>query len=145
MAIVDRTANIEDAAWAIVSARFSRAGTSSYAPDVVLINEFVIEEFIGLLSKIVRPSKAKSNEDSQDASLKSTLFEREDQRTVLVIHAISSLDDGIDFANGNAAENLAASFVFASLPEANYLANLIGSHFCIVNHIPAELLGMLLF
>ena len=69
MAIVDRTANIEDAAWAIVSARFSRAGTSSYAPDVVLINEFVIEEFIGLLSKIVRPSKAKSNEDSQDASL----------------------------------------------------------------------------
>lgn len=62
---------------------------------------------------------------------------------VLVVHAISSLDDGIDFANQSAESSTsAASFLFAALPEANYLANFIDAHLSCVNHIPVELLGI---
>lgn len=45
IAIVDRTANIEAAAKAIVAARFNFQGTSPYAPDLVIVNDFVEKEF----------------------------------------------------------------------------------------------------
>lgn len=61
---------------------------------------------------------------------------------VLVVHAISSLDDGIDFANQSTKSTLAASYIFAALPEANYLASFVDAHLSCINHIPAELLGM---
>ncbi len=37
---------------------------------------------------------------------------------------------------------MAASFLFAAVPEAKYLADFIDAHVSCVNHIPAELLGM---
>lgn len=45
IAIVDRTADIDAAAKAIVTARFSFQGMSPYAPDVVVVNEFVKKDF----------------------------------------------------------------------------------------------------
>lgn len=42
---MDRTADIENAASALVSARFGFRGRSPYAADLVLVNEFVIDEF----------------------------------------------------------------------------------------------------
>jgi len=45
IALVDRTADIEIAASALVSARFSFGGRSPYAPDLVLVNEFVMDDF----------------------------------------------------------------------------------------------------
>lgn len=53
LAIVDRTANLEDAAEALLTARFSFNGTSPYVPDVVLVNEFVKKDF---LNAVVRKS-----------------------------------------------------------------------------------------
>ncbi|KAF2688096.1 hypothetical protein K458DRAFT_440814 [Lentithecium fluviatile CBS 122367] len=41
IAIVDRTADLAAAAECLVTARFAFGGTSPYAPDVVLVNEFV--------------------------------------------------------------------------------------------------------
>lgn len=46
VAVVDRTADIAAAAADIVHARFSHSGESPYAPDLVLVNEFVIKEFL---------------------------------------------------------------------------------------------------
>lgn len=47
VAIVDRTvADIDAAARATVVARFSFCGRSPYAPDLILVNEFVKEEFL---------------------------------------------------------------------------------------------------
>ncbi|TGO52899.1 hypothetical protein BOTNAR_0311g00100 [Botryotinia narcissicola] len=46
IAVVDRTADIESAAESIVTARFSFQGTSSYSPDLVIVNEFIKSEFI---------------------------------------------------------------------------------------------------
>jgi len=51
LAIVDRTANVDAAAQAIVTARFSFQGTSPYAPDLVIVNEWVKKEFFEACSK----------------------------------------------------------------------------------------------
>lgn len=51
VAIVDRTADLQAAAKAITYARFSFGGTSPYAPDLVLVNEFVKEDFFEACSK----------------------------------------------------------------------------------------------
>lgn len=46
VAIVDRTAKINEAAQALVAARFALGGRSVYAPDVVLVNEFAMKPFV---------------------------------------------------------------------------------------------------
>jgi aldehyde dehydrogenase (NAD+) len=51
--IVDRTANLEEAAEALLTARFSFGGKSPYAPDLVLVNEFVKKDF---LNAVIRRS-----------------------------------------------------------------------------------------
>lgn len=53
IAVVDRTANLQEAAEALVNARFSFGGRSPYAPDIVLVNEFVKKNF---LEAVVRQS-----------------------------------------------------------------------------------------
>jgi len=63
--IIDRGADIEKAAKGIVTARFSFQGLSVYSPDLVVVNEFIKDEFIeacsryagkflGLSSKVLR-------------------------------------------------------------------------------------------
>lgn len=46
VAIVDRTANIEQAAKVVTYARCAFGGRSPHAPDIVLVNEFVKKDFI---------------------------------------------------------------------------------------------------
>lgn len=46
VAVVERDANLEEAAKALVTARFSFRGRSPYAPDIVLVNEWVKKEFL---------------------------------------------------------------------------------------------------
>lgn len=41
IAIVDRSADVEAAARALVTARFRFQGTSPYGPDLVIVNDFV--------------------------------------------------------------------------------------------------------
>ena len=46
IAVVDRTADVVSAAEHIIRARFGFRGRSPYAPDVVLVNEFVKKAFL---------------------------------------------------------------------------------------------------
>lgn len=46
VAVVDRTSDIDRAARALVHARFAFKGRSPYAPDLVLVNEFVRKDFM---------------------------------------------------------------------------------------------------
>ena len=46
IAVVDRTADLGSAAEQLVTARFAFGGTSPYAPDIVLVNEFAKKEFL---------------------------------------------------------------------------------------------------
>jgi hypothetical protein len=46
IALVERDAQVEEAAKALVFARFSRGGMSPYAPDIVLVNEWIKKPFL---------------------------------------------------------------------------------------------------
>ncbi|KAF7131374.1 hypothetical protein CNMCM5793_004545 [Aspergillus hiratsukae] len=46
VAVVDRTADVAAAAEALVAARFAFGGRSTYSPDIVLVNEFVMKRFV---------------------------------------------------------------------------------------------------
>jgi len=46
LAVVDRSADIDQAARSLVGSRLSFDGKSPYAPKVVLVNEYVAEQFI---------------------------------------------------------------------------------------------------
>jgi aldehyde dehydrogenase (NAD+) len=54
-AVVDRTADLSSAAEALVAARFSFGGTSPYAPDLILVNEFVKRDFVEQVLKHAIP------------------------------------------------------------------------------------------
>jgi acyl-CoA reductase-like NAD-dependent aldehyde dehydrogenase len=51
VAVVDRSADLESAASALVRARFGFAGRSPYGPDLVLVNEFVLDEFRNMVAE----------------------------------------------------------------------------------------------
>jgi acyl-CoA reductase-like NAD-dependent aldehyde dehydrogenase len=69
---VDRTADIDHAAKAIVTARFKFQGASPYSPDLVIVNEFVKDEFFATCSKyasqmFVSGGKAKRSRSNAEA------------------------------------------------------------------------------
>ncbi|KFZ19756.1 hypothetical protein V501_00526 [Pseudogymnoascus sp. VKM F-4519 (FW-2642)] len=75
IAIVDRTADIEAAAKAIVTARFKFQGASPYSPDLVIVNEYVKDEFFATCSKyasqmFVSGVKAKRSRSNAEAETK---------------------------------------------------------------------------
>lgn len=59
VAVVDRTADTVEAARAIGKSKRSFGGQSHYAPDIVLVNDFVADEFITSLVRDVLASKPK--------------------------------------------------------------------------------------
>jgi hypothetical protein len=69
----------------------------------------------------------------------SPLLRRKIGEAVLLVHAISSLDDAIDLANsGN--EPLLAAYLFAAPAAAKYLSQFINAHVTCTNEIPADML-----
>jgi hypothetical protein len=53
--VIDRTANSGEAVQAVAEANFSFGGKSAYAPQVVMVNEFIADTFLsGLVSKVIR-------------------------------------------------------------------------------------------
>lgn len=58
VAIVDRTADVEQAATALCAARFCFQGRSPYAPDLVLVNEWVREDFVSACLKFASTTAA---------------------------------------------------------------------------------------
>lgn len=51
VAIVDRTTDIGNAAENLVTSRFSFGGGSPYAPDIILVNEFIKSDFLVALTR----------------------------------------------------------------------------------------------
>ncbi|KAK8041325.1 hypothetical protein PG994_014332 [Apiospora phragmitis] len=88
VAIVDRTADIQAAARAITSARFSFGGTSPYAPDLVLVNEFVKQDFFEACSKYAtlafarESSAAKKVSGNQSEATRKAVKDAEDRKQV---------------------------------------------------------------
>ena len=66
IAIVDRTADVQLAAKEVTAARFSFGGTSPYAPDVILVNEFVKKDFLqAVVSECVSRGSESQTDDTQ--------------------------------------------------------------------------------
>ncbi|KAK1142487.1 hypothetical protein N8T08_007849 [Aspergillus melleus] len=65
IAVVDRTANIPYAAEQLVAARFAFGGHSPYSPDLVLVNEFAMKDFVEAViqqsGRYLAPEKAAKN------------------------------------------------------------------------------------
>ncbi|KAI5917315.1 Aldehyde/histidinol dehydrogenase [Camillea tinctor] len=85
VAIVDRTADIQSAAKVIATARFTFGGTSPYAPDLVLVNEYVKKEFFEACSKyatlaFARDSGVKRVSGNQNEASRKAVKEAEDKR-----------------------------------------------------------------
>lgn len=57
VAIIDRTANVPQAASTVGSACISFTGNSNYSPDVILVNEYVADDFITNLVRAVTSKK----------------------------------------------------------------------------------------
>lgn len=103
VAVVDRTANIAEAALIIGTARLSFQGQSAYAPDVVFVNEFIAEDFLSYLVQTVAApfsnrhpsqresatsvSKAQSDADAHTVRE----FEKKESTTVIVSGANGSI------------------------------------------------------
>ena len=51
IAVVDRTADLEEAAKSLVMARFGFGGKSPYAPDIILVNEFCKQDFLKIATR----------------------------------------------------------------------------------------------
>ncbi|KAF2021436.1 ALDH-like protein [Aaosphaeria arxii CBS 175.79] len=69
VAVVDRSADLIAAAEHLAAARFALRGTSRYAPDIVLVNEFVKKEFLEALIRSAIPYiTTQSNQANGSAS-----------------------------------------------------------------------------
>jgi acyl-CoA reductase-like NAD-dependent aldehyde dehydrogenase len=67
--IVDRTANVDEAASVIIQARLAFNGRSNYAPDLVVVNEFVKKQFLEAAARhIVAQNGTPSNSQPQQQS-----------------------------------------------------------------------------
>ncbi|ROV87691.1 hypothetical protein VMCG_10574 [Cytospora schulzeri] len=87
VAVVDRSANIEEAAKAIATARFSFSGSSPYAPDLVLVNEFVKKDFFEACSRyatlaFARDSSVKGVSGNQNEDVRKAIEEAESKREI---------------------------------------------------------------
>ncbi|KAF1984848.1 ALDH-like protein [Aulographum hederae CBS 113979] len=164
--IVDRSADVEVAAQALVNARFAFGGSSPYAPDLVLVNEFVKTDFLraatrkatyiaaGRSGKMRREKKKEESHEGKGVNVVASgswgsiqeVLERQaktlrgkNEQNVLVVHAIRSLDDAIELTNED-DDTLLASYIFSDLPSAKYLSQFIKSRASFVKHIPLPLL-----
>ena len=72
IAIVDRTADFNETAKNLINARFGFRGKSPYAPDVVLVNEFVKKDLLQALvnQSITAGSQVLQNGDAEKKSLR---------------------------------------------------------------------------
>lgn len=87
VAVVDRSADIDAAAKAITTARFSFGGSSPYAPDLVLVNEFVKKEFFEACSRYATlsfagDSSVKKNGRNESEAVRKAIDDAEANRQV---------------------------------------------------------------
>lgn len=85
IAVVDRTADVDAAARAITAARFGFGGMSPYAPDLVLVNEYIKREFFEACSRyatlsFARETAVKRVDGNRTEASRRAIQEAEDKR-----------------------------------------------------------------
>lgn len=92
VAAVDRTADLDNAAKTLINARFVFKGKSPYAPDIVLVNEFVKKEFLQALlrhfiavGEVVPTESGSEKKDDKDSGIKHLIADLERNIDVRII------------------------------------------------------------
>ncbi|KAL2782583.1 hypothetical protein BJX66DRAFT_350844 [Aspergillus keveii] len=165
IAVVDRTANVEQAAIAIVAAHVAYRGASAHAPDLILVNEWVKKKFVDACIRLAPDHSRRERITAGDkVRQKITEAERLGEASVigttslmlvdirdrsssvvgtrpcgsfLPIMTITSLVDAVVALEGS--EYLVA-YHFAEPAAAKFLSQQINSRVTVANHIPPELL-----
>ncbi|KAH6620559.1 Aldehyde/histidinol dehydrogenase [Boeremia exigua] len=160
IAIVDRTADLASAAQSLVAARFGFGGRSPYAPDLVLVNEFVHEDFVGHVLRaaipyvagagVTGPKSPSSSPQTLNAhaaitplpSLTSlSALPAPTAHPSLPVSPITSLEHALSLLDADgAAAPLRAAYFFGSPATGKYLAQYTAAALALVNHIPPALL-----
>ncbi|KAL2074047.1 hypothetical protein VTL71DRAFT_7825 [Oculimacula yallundae] len=170
IAIVDRATDVELAAKAIITARFSFQGSSPYSPDLVIVNDFVKAKFteacIQYASKFhtQKPSSRRQQVPSstkkvfKDAEEKSQISvfgssefvladvrERDCSITKMKISGcflpILECTSLVDALMSQKSETtFLAAYLFSDAPTAKFLAQHLDAAVTYVNQIPAHLL-----
>ncbi|KAK5657297.1 hypothetical protein OQA88_3359 [Cercophora sp. LCS_1] len=160
VAVVDRSADIENAARVLVKARFAMVG-GVYAPDLVVVNEFVKKRFLEACIKEIEVSG-----DDEPSGMEGVVKEAEERGQARVFGGVGGkvvevLEKGcevmkqnvegrflvvvgcsglVDAVFGREEGTLLAGYFFAEPGAAKYLAQFMDCQASFVNHIPTQLL-----
>ncbi|KAM5384546.1 hypothetical protein ACJZ2D_001291 [Fusarium nematophilum] len=170
VAVVDRTSNYEEAARILVDSRMAFAGRSPYAPDLVLVNEFVKQDFLRAVlkysmryltdEKVAQDDSNDSKSHQRGQGLKGvrtimsgsngSILEVEDRTSLaelakvnhraLRVHGVSSLDDAIEVANDLGGGDKLATYAFGDPETCKYLLQFVRADVGFANLVPTELL-----
>ncbi|KAH6692567.1 Aldehyde/histidinol dehydrogenase [Plectosphaerella plurivora] len=169
VAIVERDADIEVAARTLVAARTGLGGKSPYAPDLVLVNEWVKKAFLEAASRQLASlaeisAKDKPSRGAQSGLVKEALSEAtahvvssssfgavidvKDRKSALLQNKVQEATllvhsvTSMDDAIDTTSRygRLAAAYVFAAPSTAKYIAQFIETNSCFINHLPPALL-----
>lgn len=91
VAVVDRTSNVVEAAKALVSGRFGFGGSSPYAPDLVLVNEFCTKDFLNaVVEQAVRLATDGESSCSADPAIDSLLEDAQKSSDVRLVTSMAA-------------------------------------------------------
>ncbi|KAM5347517.1 hypothetical protein ACJ41O_010522 [Fusarium nematophilum] len=149
VAIIDRSADVHAAASQIVGARFGLGGRSPYAPDCVLVNEFVKRAFLHALTdeciKFSERAVRETGEKKQQAGRHSSLNRVRDKleafgRSDLELHVVTQdrnfavvdvLERDLDAIGAKTCDPVIIVHAVRSLDDAIALVELLGDHPCL--------------
>lgn len=165
VAIVDRTADVNKAAREIFHANTFFLGRGPYAPDLILVNEFVGDELINQLHALSLQNKPKTSGGNSKANgkldarpraekLRARIFISEKmsanfdikspahkEASAIPVVAVTSLDCAIDFLLNAYPKGISALYLFGTPAQTKYLGQFIPAQVNFINYIPATLLG----
>ncbi|EEY16508.1 conserved hypothetical protein [Verticillium alfalfae VaMs.102] len=140
IAVVERDADVDEAARSLVTARFSIRGKSAYAPDLVLVNEWIRKDFLAALSKqsIALGNSYVSETRPAKASPSSNLVQEVMKGGSGSVHSTSQYGAIVEIEESFG--RLSAAYVFTAPAAAKYICQFLNASICLVNHIPLKLL-----
>ncbi|KAK4219448.1 Aldehyde/histidinol dehydrogenase [Rhypophila decipiens] len=138
LAIVDRTADIKEAVRLIARASLIFGGNSPYAPDLVLVNEFVKDQVLDAFSET--PDVKVEVHDFTDRSYVIAKVESNGQRDTgpIAVLPYSGLVDAVSMIKPST--QLLAGYFFAEPRAAKYLSQHLPCAISYMNQIPTHLL-----
>ncbi|KAJ4191948.1 hypothetical protein NW755_004083 [Fusarium falciforme] len=170
LAFVERDADVQAAAKALVSSRFGLGGKSPYAPDVVYVNEWVKKDLLRALvqqstdfmanpaatrksTKFAKSELSKQAEKDGSVNIISSgsgglILDVEDRRSTLLGQkvvenclVIHSVTSMDDAIDSSKSSGpLAAAYIFTTPNMAKYMCQFVDATVSFVNQIPVELM-----